>query len=86
MSIAANCTSESYDPDPYDATPPVTVEFEYVTPHVNTEPSRRDDLTNFVAYFERQEKNDFRDPRTAAVSALVFPVLTSILIATPLRR
>ena len=31
---AANCFSESYDPDPWDDTPPVTVEFSYLVPQV----------------------------------------------------
>lgn len=49
LSVAANCTSDSYDPDPYDDTPPVTVEFEYVTPHVTTAPSNRQDLVKSFA-------------------------------------
>jgi hypothetical protein len=31
---ASNCFSQSYDPDPWDDTPPVTVEFNYLLPQV----------------------------------------------------
>ena len=36
LAAVSNCFSESYDPDPWDNTPPVTVEFDYVIPHVVT--------------------------------------------------
>jgi hypothetical protein len=29
----SNCLCESYDPDPWDETPPVFVDFDYVLPH-----------------------------------------------------
>ncbi len=33
LAVTAACSSDSYDPDPYDDTPPVvTVEFNYVVP------------------------------------------------------
>jgi hypothetical protein len=31
---ASNCFSQSYDPDPWDNTPPVTVDFDYLIPHL----------------------------------------------------
>ncbi len=87
LSVAANCTSESYDPDPYDDTPPVTVDFEYLTPHIATTPSRRDDLGNSAtAHFERVEQPLFRNALVFAVfySGLAAP--KSILVPVPLRR
>ncbi len=89
LSVAANCTSESYDPDPYDDTPPVTVNFEYLTPHITTAPSRRDDLGNSTAaHFERVEPGFFRDTPVFTVfySGLAAPKSTLVLVPVPLRR
>jgi hypothetical protein len=87
LSVAANCTSESYDPNPYDAIPPVTVNFEYLTPHITTAPARRDDMGNSAtAHFERLQQTLF--PNTP-----VFPVFYSdfaapkvVPVHVPLRR
>jgi hypothetical protein len=87
LSVAANCTSESYDPDPYDATPPVTVNFEYLTPHIATTPSRRADLGNSAtAHFERLEQTLFRNAPVFAVFYSDFAAPKSILVPVPLRR
>jgi hypothetical protein len=89
LSVAANCTSESYDPDPYDDTPPVTVDFEYLTPHITTAPSRRDDLGNLTtAQFERVEQKLFPNALAFSVFYTGFAAPRSILVLVPvpLRR
>jgi hypothetical protein len=87
LSVAANCTSESYDPDPYDATPPVTVNFEYLTPHIATAPSRRDDLGNSAtAHFEQLEQALFPKALVFLVFYSDFAAPKSIPVHVPLRR
>ncbi len=87
LSVAANCTSESYDPDPYDATPPVTVNFEYLTPHITTAPSRRDDIGNSaIAHFQRLQQTFFRNALVFAVFYSDLSTPKSILVSLPLRR
>jgi hypothetical protein len=87
LSVAANCTSESYDPNPYDDTPPVTVNFDYLTPHITTAPSRRDDLGNSAtADFASMEQPLFRNTLVFAVFYSGFAAPRSIPMPVPLRR
>ena len=48
----AFCSSDSYDPDPYDDVPPVvTVEFNYVVPHqINIRCPKNQDKNQFSLY------------------------------------
>jgi hypothetical protein len=45
LSVAASCTSDSYDDNPYDDTPPVTVDFNFVKPQVVTAPAVQNELS-----------------------------------------
>ncbi len=49
---AASCSTDSYDPDPYDDVPPVvTVEFNYVVPiQVNIRRPQKQDKHQFSLY------------------------------------
>jgi len=49
---AASCSTDSYDPDPYDDVPPVvTVEFNYVVPiQVNIQCPKNQDKHQFSPY------------------------------------
>lgn len=89
LSVGANCISESYDPNPYDAIPPVTVNFEYLTPHITTAPSRRDDLGNLTtAHFERAKQQLFPNALVSPVfySGFAVPRSILVLVPVPLRR
>jgi len=87
LSVAANCTSESYDPDPYDDVPPVTVDFEYLTPHITTAPSRRDDIVQLTAVgFNDVASVSFRDLQIIGTVLPDFFPRPSMLSSLPLLR
>jgi hypothetical protein len=64
---AALCSSDSYDPDPYDDTPPVvTVEFNYVVPvRVNI----RRPQSQSKRQFSLNSGNQVRQPSSADVAS-----------------
>jgi hypothetical protein len=87
LSVAANCTSESYDPDPYDDIPPVTVDFEYLTPHMITAPSRHEDIVqSSAAGVSGVPRDSFRNIQIIVTALSDFYPHPSMLSAMPLRR
>jgi hypothetical protein len=87
LSVAANCASESYDPDPYDNIPPVTVDFEYLTPHITTAPSRHEDVArSMTSATQRVIPHSSRDLQVISVSLPNYATQASFLFALPLRR
>jgi hypothetical protein len=87
---AAPCSSDSYDPDPYDDVPPVvTVEFNYVVPNqVNIRRPQNHDKRQFGLYSGAKS----RQLPSAYVAELREPEVGSLLLhgspqwVIPLRR
>jgi len=90
LAVTAACSSDSYDPDPYDDTPPVvTVEFNYVVPS-------RVSIRRPNAQIKRWQAASFEahaQPAPAAALPALFEntavpvfVLSSPQLVIPLRR
>ncbi|MBZ5525581.1 MAG: hypothetical protein LAP21_25440 [Acidobacteriia bacterium] len=73
LACASTCYCDSYDPDPYDDTPPVIIELNYVVPvAVNTQISTR----CFRSDFKLMSRTE------ASIDALIGPAALQ-LVKTP---
>ncbi|HET9366051.1 MAG TPA: hypothetical protein VFP71_13670 [Candidatus Angelobacter sp.] len=87
LAVAAACTSDSYDPNPYDDIPPVvTVHYNYVVPKLENVRSFKSQGTNPTdasrSVIEQQQA-----PALALLEAQAVPAsLISLQLAIPLRR
>ena len=87
---AASCSSESYDPDPYDDVPPVvTIDFNYVVPGSVTirHPQNQNKRSSRIDPENKSQQLPFTEMGGLYESLAVFPLLSgSPQGAIPLRR
>ena len=85
---ASNCFSQSYDPDPWDNTPPVTVAFDYVLPHTVATHARADRESQTRSHVSVRASSCIKPLETSlfTVTSVLSRTDTSVVPATPLRR
>ncbi|HZS28983.1 MAG TPA: hypothetical protein VFB76_17270 [Candidatus Angelobacter sp.] len=89
LAVAAACTSDSYDPNPYDDVPPVvTVHYNYVLPKLENVRSVRSQGTN-PTDFSRSVIEQQQAPALALALLEAQAIPTSLIspqLVIPLRR
>lgn len=88
LAVAAACTTDSYDPNPYDDVPPVvTVHYNYVLPKLENIRSLKSQSTNPTdvsrSVIEQQQAPALA---LARLEAQVIPASLSPQMVIPLRR
>lgn len=73
LTVGASCSSDSYDPDPWDDTPPVvTVDFNFVKPPVvSTQDSQEKTLRGAISVAFLQAPRISREPEMVAACAII---------------